>query len=213
MIIPTEGNHVISVSALGSTGRKAYYSNYGLEQTVVSAPGGDRREFFGTPQYNSAGLRVLSTYPADVAMEEKLITQNFKPRTPLAVVDCAGKPSKSTCGVYVYLQGTSMASPHAVGVAALIISAIGSGTGADFGADPDAVETALKATATNADDFFNAMGEDWRDFCPAPPTLFHYDDTTLPDDPPAWDALCEGDADLNGFYGDGVVDALAAANL
>jgi lantibiotic leader peptide-processing serine protease len=213
MIIPTEGNHVISVSALGSTGRKAYYSNYGLEQTVVSAPGGDRREFFGTPEYNSAGLRVLSTYPADVAMEEKLITENFKPRTPLAVVDCAGKPSKSTCGVYVYLQGTSMASPHAVGVAALIISAIGSGTGADFGADPDAVEAALRATATNADDFFTAMGKDWRDFCPAPPTLFHYDDPTLPDDPPAWDALCEGDADLNGFYGDGVVDALAAANL
>jgi hypothetical protein len=106
-----------------------------------------------------------------------------------------------------------MASPHAVGVAALIISAIGSGTGADFGADPDGVEAALKATATNADDFFTAMGQDWRDLCPAPPTLFHYDDTTLPDDPPAWDALCEGDAGLNGFYGDGVVDALAAANL
>ena len=32
LIIPTEGNHVLSVSALGSTGRKAYYSNYGLEQ-------------------------------------------------------------------------------------------------------------------------------------------------------------------------------------
>ena len=215
LIIPTEGNHVISVSALGSTGRKAYYSNYGLEQTVVSAPGGDRREFFGTPQYNTAGLRVLSTYPADLAIEEKLITHNFKPRTPLAVVDCGGgQPSKSTCGVYAYLQGTSMASPHAVGVAALIIEAIGTGTGADFGADPDAVEAALKATATNADVFFTDFsGDDWRDFCPEPPTLFHYDDTTLPVDPPDWDALCEGTADLNGFYGDGVVDALAAANL
>jgi hypothetical protein len=95
----------------------------------------------------------------------------------------------------------------------LIISAIRSGTGADFGADPDAVEAALRATATNADDFFTAMGEDGRDFCPVPPTLFHHDDPTLPDDPPAWDALCEGDADLNEFYGDGVVDALAAANL
>jgi lantibiotic leader peptide-processing serine protease len=215
LIIPTEGNHVISVSALGSTGRKAYYSNYGLEQTVVSAPGGDRREFFGTPQYNTAGLRVLSTYPADLAIEEKLITHNFKPRTPLAVVDCGGaQPSKSTCGVYAYLQGTSMASPHAVGVAALIIEAIGTGTGADFGADPDAVEAALRATATNADLFFtNFSGDDWRDFCPEPPTLFHYDDTTLPVDPPDWDALCEGDANFNGFYGDGVVDALAAANL
>jgi subtilisin family serine protease len=215
LIIPGEGNHVISVSALGSTGRKSYYSNYGLEQTVVSAPGGDRREFFGTPKYNTAGLRVLSTYPAELAMEEKLITRNFKPKTPLAVVDCTGpQPSQSTCGVYVYLQGTSMASPHAVGVAALIIAAIGSGTGADFGADPDAVEAALRSTATNADEFFTAMdGQDWRKFCPEPPTLFHYDDTTLPVQPPDWDALCEGNANLNGFYGDGVVDALAAANL
>jgi subtilisin family serine protease len=214
MIIPTEGNHVISVSALGSTGRKSYYSNYGLEQTVVSAPGGDRREFFGTSQYNTAGLRVLSTYPAELAMKEKLITRHFKPRSSLAVVDCEeGKPSLSTCGVYVYLQGTSMASPHAVGVAALIISAIGTGIGADFGADPADVEAALRATATNADDFFTTMGEDWRDFCPVPPTEFHYDDPTLPVDPPDWDALCEGDAEFNGFYGDGVVDALAAANL
>jgi subtilisin family serine protease len=213
LIIPTEGNHVLSVSALGSTGRKSYYSNYGLEQTVVSAPGGDRREFFGTPKYNTAGLRVLSTYPAELAMEEKLITRHFKPRTSLAVVDCGeGKPSASTCGVYVYLQGTSMASPHAVGVAALIIAAIGSGTGADFGADPDAVEAALRATATNADVFFTDMGgQDWRLFCPVPPALFHYDDTTLPVDPPDWDARCDGTADLNGFYGDGVVNAEAAA--
>ena len=215
LIIPTEGNHVLSVSALGSTGRKAYYSNYGLEQTVVSAPGGDRREFFGTPKYNTAGLRVLSTYPAELAMEEKLITRHFKPRTSLAVVDCGeGKPSASTCGVYVYLQGTSMASPHAVGVAALIIAAIGSGTGADFGADPDAVEADLRATATNADVFFTEMfSANWRVFCPVPPALFHYDDTTLPVDPPDWDAVCEGTADFNGFYGDGVVNAEEAAGL
>jgi subtilisin family serine protease len=216
LVIPTEGNHVISVSALGSTGRKAYYSNYGLEQTVVSAPGGDRREFFGTPRYNTAGLRILSTYPAVLAMEEKLITRNFKPRTPLAVVDCEGKPSQSTCGVYVYLQGTSMASPHATGVAALIISRIGTGTGAAFGADPAAVETALRGTATDADDFFAAMDppQDWRTFCPVPPAKFIYSkDPALVDPLVSFDALCQGDANLNGFYGDGVVNAEAAAGL
>jgi lantibiotic leader peptide-processing serine protease len=219
LVIPTEGNHVLSISALGSTGRKAYYSNYGIEQTVVSAPGGDRREFFGTPQYNSAGLRVLSTYPAELAMQEKLITRNFKPKTSLAVVDCENdaQPSQGTCGVYAYLQGTSMASPHATGVAALIISQIGSydvGTG-EFSADPAAVEAALRSTATNADAFFTAMGgQDWRDFCPEPPDLFIYsNDPALVDPNVSFDALCEGDADFNGFYGDGVVDALAAANL
>jgi hypothetical protein len=113
----------------------------------------------------------------------------------------------------VYLQGTSMASPHATGVAALIISRIGTGTGAAFGADPTAVETALRGTATDADDFFAAMGEDWRVFCPVPPTPFHYDDPALVDPLVSFDALCAGDANLNGFYGDGVVNAEAAAGL
>jgi subtilisin family serine protease len=217
LVIPTEGNNVLSISALGPSGRKSYYSNYGTEQTVVSAPGGDRRDFFGTPLYNTAGTRVLSTYPAKLAMEEKLITRNFKPKTTLAVVDCENpaQPSQSTCGVYVYLQGTSMASPHATGVAALIISAIGSydvGTG-EFSADPGAVETALRSTATNADAFFTAMGEDWRDFCPEPPTEFVYPDLVDADPNVPFEALCQGDEDRNGFYGDGVVDALAAANL
>ena len=217
LVIPTEGDHVISVSALGSTGRKAYYSNYGLEQTAVSAPGGDRREFFGTPQYNTPGLRVLSSYPKDVAVDDGLINPSYKVLNPLAVVDCQGQGSNRVCGVYVYLQGTSMASPHAVGVAALIISRIGTynaQTG-EFGADPAVVEAALRDTATNADDFFTAMGnQDWRSFCPMPPTKFIYsNDPALVDPNVSFDVLCEGDADLNGFYGDGVVDALAAANL
>ena len=43
------------------------------------------------------------------------------PNTPFVVRDCQG----GTCAYYQYLQGTSMASPHAVGVAALIISQFG----------------------------------------------------------------------------------------
>jgi hypothetical protein len=46
-----------------------------------------------------------------------------------------------------------------------------------------------------------------------PPTPFHYDDPALVDPLVSFDAVCEGDANLNGFYGDGVVNALAAANL
>jgi subtilisin family serine protease len=40
---------------------------------------------------------------------------------PFILQDCKG----STCGYYQYLQGTSMAAPHATGVAALIVSAHG----------------------------------------------------------------------------------------
>ena len=47
--MPTEGPHVIGVSALGPSGRKADYSNYGTEQITVSAPGGWFRDGFGTP--------------------------------------------------------------------------------------------------------------------------------------------------------------------
>jgi hypothetical protein len=46
--VPTESSGVTSVSALGPSGRKSFYSNWGVEQTDVSAPGGDSREGFGT---------------------------------------------------------------------------------------------------------------------------------------------------------------------
>ena len=208
LVIPTEGDHVMSVSALGPSGRKSYYSNYGLEQTVVSAPGGDRRDFFGTPQYNTPGTRVLSSYPKAVAISDGLIDAGCNVLNPLAVVDTSG----GGCAVYAYLQGTSMASPHAVGVAALIISAGGTGSGAGFGMAPVKVEKALRKTATDADLFFAANGEDWRDFCPVPPTAFVYPDLVGADPNVPFDAVCQGKAKFNGFYGDGVVDALAAAN-
>ena len=48
-IVPTEGHHVISVGAVGPTTMKADYSNWGVEQTQVTAPGGYFRDGFGTP--------------------------------------------------------------------------------------------------------------------------------------------------------------------
>jgi subtilisin family serine protease len=195
--IPTEGDNVLSINALGPSGRKAYYSNYGVEQTTVAAPGGDRRDFFGTPLYNTPGTRVLSSYPAALAKAEHLINGDFKSIDPLAVVDCEGKrSSKGNCGVYVYLQGTSMASPHAAGVAALIVSQYGSGTGAAFGLDPMSVEQILRDTATDT-------------ACPEQ-NPFVYPDLVDADPNVPFEAFCEGDADFNGFYGDGIVDALAA---
>lgn len=198
LVIPTEGDHVMSISALGPSGRKSYYSNYGLEQTTVSAPGGDRRDFFGTPQYNTPGTRILSTYPADLAIEEGLVSRNFRSRNPLAVVDCVGQRNAANCGVYVYLQGTSMASPHATGVAALIVSEFGSGSGAGFGMSPAAVESRLRSTATNT-------------ACPRP-RLFVYPDLVGADPNVPFEAYCDGGNGFNGFYGDGIINALAAVS-
>jgi subtilisin family serine protease len=198
LIIPTEGTHVLSISALGLSERKSYYSNYGTTEIIVSAPGGDRREGFGTPLYNSPGTRILSTYPADLAMEEGLISDTFKSKDPLAVVDCYGRRSKGECAVYVYLQGTSMASPHVTGVAALIVSQFGSGSGPGFGLSPATVEAILRDTATDHACPTVSSAELYPDLVGADPNV------------PFEDQECVGTAAFNSWYGDGIVNALAA---
>jgi subtilisin family serine protease len=198
LIIPTEGNHVLSISALGPSGRKAYYSNYGTTEIVVSAPGGDRRDFPGTALYNTPGTRILSSYPADLAIEEGLISPTFKSKDPLAVVDCFGDRQFGECAVYVYLQGTSMASPHATGVAALIVSQFGTGSGAAFGLSPATVESTLRSSATDH-------------ACPSVSSAVLYPDLVGADpNVPFEDQVCEGTAAFNSWYGDGIVNALDA---
>jgi lantibiotic leader peptide-processing serine protease len=190
LTMPTEARGVIGVSSLGPSGRKAYYSNYGLEQTDVSAPGGDRRDFFGTPQYDTPENRILSTYPRSVLEEEELIDEQGIPLTPMVLRDCRG----SVCAYYTYLQGTSMASPHAAGVAALIVSRYGQTDrpGRGWTLSPRRTERILKATAEETP-------------CPSPPTLVYPDP-----DLEGLSATCEGTLERNGFYGFGVVDAMSA---
>ena len=79
--LPTEGKGVIGVSAVGPSKRKAFYSNYGTEQTDVSAPGGDSRDT-ATGLANPAN-RILSPYPESALREECELSGYDAP-----VVDC-----------------------------------------------------------------------------------------------------------------------------
>jgi len=92
--LPAEAPGVVTVSAVGPTELKSYYSSYGQGVVDVAAPGGDSR-FRTGGAVGIAADQVLST------------TWN---------------PSTGANG-WGYKQGTSMAGPHAAGVAALAVSA------------------------------------------------------------------------------------------
>jgi len=189
--LPVEGPHVIGVSALGPSTTKADYSNYGVEQITVSAPGGYFRDGLGTPTHRTVSNLVLAPYPVNVAIELGDIDANGDPTNDFVVKDCKG----DTCAYYQYLQGTSMASPHVTGVVALIISEEGRSGRRGFGMDPDRVERILTRSATET-------------ACPAI-NPFSYEDVGRPVE---FTAFCEGDEDFNGFYGAGIVNAEEAVD-
>jgi subtilisin family serine protease len=183
VVVPVEVSGVVGVSANGSTEQddgdddadylKSFYSSYGVSAVDVVAPGGDSIYF--TPE--SVNGRVLSTWPAELPCARS--------RTDEAM------PGPS---VYCYLQGTSMAGPHAAGVAALIVSRFGDSSSPQNGhMRPGQVAALLSHTA---------------DPQPCPETLpAGYEAFTQSSGEPQ---ECQGGPGHNSWYGNGRVDALSA---
>src|SRR2546430_6818526 len=129
VVIPVEISGVIGATAdvhnMQANGcyLKSFYSSYGAATADVVAPGGD--SIFGTGPESFNG-RVLSTWP--FALQSNCLASRRVFET--------GHPGVMWC----YQQGTSMATPHVAGVAALIISRFGP-------MSPGAVQAYLSQTA------------------------------------------------------------------
>jgi subtilisin family serine protease len=162
-VVPVEVAGVVGVTADGNTNLKSFYSSYGVGTADVTAPGGD--SILGVTAAAPNG-RVLSTWPA-------------------SLIDSCARKVFDGAATYCYAQGTSMASPHVAGVAALIESL---GT-----TNPGQVAALLGGTA-------DSMA------CPT--------DLSIYDFFPALDngapQVCKGGTGSNSFYGKGQVNALSA---
>jgi subtilisin family serine protease len=174
LVIPTQLPHVASTSTIGPMIQLSYFSNYGFKNVQFTAAGGS------SSQAPNPFGRVLNAYSATAALPADDPIVVFGRR----VEDCAHL-SGTACALYVWIQGTSMASPHAVGVAALIRAA-------KPWLSPDQVIRRMKKTATEL-------------ACPSQP------DPQFAGDPSAA-PVCKtkGNGETN-FYGAGLVDALAAS--
>jgi len=165
-VVPVEVPGVVGVTADGNLQLKSFYSSYGMGTVQVIAPGGD-----SVLQRTAAAPngRVLSTWPA--ALFNK----------------CLRKVTDPSGATYCYLQGTSMASPHVAGVAALIMS---------LGVtSPGAVTAKLTGTA---------------DPMACPPDLSIY--AFFPALDNGAPQVCQGGTGYNSFNGHGQVNALTAVN-
>ncbi len=197
--LPIEGPHVIGTSALGPSGTKSDFSNYTTEpgsgEIEVSAPGGWFRDGFGTSSYRTNGNMILSSAPLHVLQAEGLVDEEGEvTEDGVAVGVQKSCDTAGNCGYYQFLQGTSMAAPHASGVAALAVSARGHRdkvAARGLTMQPAAVLSIMSDRATDH-------------ACPEGGVQSY----TREGRSAEFTATCVGAADLNGFYGAGIVNAL-----
>ncbi len=176
-VAPAELPGVVTVSATGPVGYPDYttviaeYSSVGMGVVDVTAPGGDY--FSATDTVQDAVIGALPNTPS-------LLWDAFDPLEPdlpgLTVVDQGAR--------YAFLNGTSMAAPHAAGVAALIRQLHPNWS-------PGAVAAALERSATPL-----ACPADWQ-------PLNEDDDRER----------CYGSANRNSFFGAGLINAEQAVQL
>jgi lantibiotic leader peptide-processing serine protease len=169
VVLPQEIPGVVNVSATGAANLLAWYSTYG-NVVDVAAPGGSR---FQTPTFDSSRGRVLAPYSAtasDLALEASLGRLVQDP---------------SNGAYWAWLNGTSMAAPHAAGVVALIRSQ-------HPGLPVGSVVAILKQVATKM--ACPGVLDPGVEFFGAPVQI------------------CSGGIGGNSFFGAGLVNALSAAN-
>jgi subtilisin family serine protease len=179
-LLPVELSGVIGVSAVDARRNLAYYSNYGLGVVDLAAPGGDLH----VPVRGNAWGQIVSAVPSYSYYYQTAIDWQGR-----VGVDCSdgldandAKSDPESCKeTYALLQGTSQATPHVTGVAALALSHFGK-------LSPSELLAKLTRGAT-------------RRGCPR--GVYQ----PYPEEMP--EARCEGSAVQNGFYGAGIVDALA----
>lgn len=181
-VAPTELAGALTVSATGPIGYPGYdlwiadYSTVGMSRVDVAAPGGDYNRATGTRQDAVLGA-LSSTGDPDNAIWD------FFDFLELNIPGFDGMTVLSDGGYrYGYLNGTSMASPHAAGVAALVKE-----LHPTWG--PDAIKAAVQRAAQHLD-------------CPA---------DWVPLSPADERERCYGNGGRTSFFGHGLVDALEAA--
>lgn len=177
-VAPAELPGVMTVSATGPIGVPGYdlwiadYSSVGMSRVDVTAPGGDYFQATGTVQDGILAGLTSTSDPVDGIWDFfDFLEQNIFPG--LTALDQGAR--------YGYLNGTSMSSPHAAGVAALV-KELHPGWG------PDAVQAAVQRSAQHLDcppNWEPLSGGDERE-------------------------RCYGGGGRTSFFGHGLVDALAA---
>jgi subtilisin family serine protease len=108
VVVPTELPWVLTVSATGPRKLLAFYSNISNSKVDVTAPGGSSNQ---AP--NPYG-RVLAAWSTTAPVVSTTARRE--------VEDCETVGGAPVCALYGWIQGTSMAAPHATGVVALIRS-------------------------------------------------------------------------------------------